>query len=728
MNPRLLRRRAAATTAVALLALTFLYASPAAAVPTRYEAENATISQGTVATNHLGYSGTGFVDMTNVTGSYVEWTISAAAAGTATLGIRFANGTTTDRPMDIAVNGTVTAANLSFPSTGNWDTWQTKTLTVSVPAGASTIRTTATTSNGGPNLDYLDAQVAAAASGEYQAEDGTITQGVVESNHLGYTGTGFVNFDNVAGSALQWTVTVASAGRYNLVFRYANGTTTNRPLDVFANGVLVGNDVAFAGLGSWDTWREVTVAADLPAGSSTVRVVSVTADGGPNLDRLVVAARPANVVRVTSISALQSAANAATPGTRIELADGSYSVSTAIRLTKSGTASAPITIAAEHTGAAEIKGTAGFTFANVSYVTLEGFKLTHTGGITLPGDSDHLRFTRNLIQVPGTQIGAWVTVVCDDCQVDHNTFQNKSTEGVFLQITGPGSNDMAQRTWIHHNYFLNHTFSGSNGGESIRLGFSYRQLASAHAVVEYNLFEHADGDIEAISVKSSDNVIRYNTIRDSKGWIVLRHGNRNVVEGNVEFGSGIRLYENDHVIINNVVQGSQIIVGSGTMRDDTSGGTEHAAADRALVAFNTVVGSGTLLDIGPGSDAYGPDDCTFADNIFSGSGSGGLVNVNNGTNLHWQGNIIWAGTAGDMPSSGYRLVDPALAADAYGVYRLQSASSPAVDTALGAYSQVVLDVDLQTRTSAKDVGADEFVAAGTIRRPLTSADVGPFGG
>jgi parallel beta-helix repeat protein len=112
-------------------------------------------------------------------------------------------------------------------------------------------------------------------------------------------------------------------------------------------------------------------------------------------------------------------------------------------------------------------------------------------------------------------------------------------------------------------------------------------------------------------VKSSDNTIRFNTIRDSKGSIVLRHGNRNLVEGNLLLGgnSGIRFYENDHVVINNLIQGGtgQIIAGSGTVIDDTTGGTEHARADRVLVAFNTIVGTATpLIDVGPGSSRSRP--------------------------------------------------------------------------------------------------------------------------
>ncbi|MFF4549372.1 glycosyl hydrolase family 28 protein [Streptomyces sp. NPDC001435] len=124
---------------------------------TRYEAENAASSAGsTVDTDHAGYSGTGFVNTPNASGSYVEWTADAATAGTRTISLGYTNGTTADRPMDIAVNGTVVAAHVSFPPTGDWTAWRTVDVTVPLTAGANTIRTTATASGGCPNLDYLD--------------------------------------------------------------------------------------------------------------------------------------------------------------------------------------------------------------------------------------------------------------------------------------------------------------------------------------------------------------------------------------------------------------------------------------------------------------------------------------------------------------------------------------------------------------------------------------------
>ena len=270
-----------------LIALSLLPVTAAAGAAVRYEAEVATISQGVVESNHLGFSGTGFVNYDNLVGSYVQWTVNASAAGTATIGLRYSNGTTTNRPMDITVNGVLVSDELAFGSTTNWDTWATKTITAAVNAGANTIRATATTANGGPNVDFLDFEVAAPTS-DYQAENATISQGVVESNHLGYTGTGFVNYDNVVGSYVEWTVSAAAAGSASLAIRYSNGTTTNRPMDITVNGALVADELAFNGTTNWDTWQDATLTAPLNAGANTVRATATTANGGPNVDRLTV--------------------------------------------------------------------------------------------------------------------------------------------------------------------------------------------------------------------------------------------------------------------------------------------------------------------------------------------------------------------------------------------------------------------------------------------------------
>ncbi|MFI7705249.1 glycosyl hydrolase family 28 protein [Nonomuraea sp. NPDC049480] len=131
-----------------------LYGTPP--LGTRYEAENATISRGVVESNHAGFSGTGFVNYDNVAGSSVEFAVNATSAGTATLTFRYANGTTASRPMDIAVNGAVVVTAKAFPGTGSWATWQSTSVSAPLTAGPNTVRATAATAGGGPNLDYLE--------------------------------------------------------------------------------------------------------------------------------------------------------------------------------------------------------------------------------------------------------------------------------------------------------------------------------------------------------------------------------------------------------------------------------------------------------------------------------------------------------------------------------------------------------------------------------------------
>jgi polygalacturonase len=118
---------------------------------TTYEAEQAVVSQGLVQSNHAGYSGTGFVNLDNVAGSYVEFTVAGPGSSVA---VRYANGTTTNRPMALSVNGAA-ASTVDFPGTGAWTTWATRSAPVTLASGTNTIRLTSNTGDGGPNLDRI---------------------------------------------------------------------------------------------------------------------------------------------------------------------------------------------------------------------------------------------------------------------------------------------------------------------------------------------------------------------------------------------------------------------------------------------------------------------------------------------------------------------------------------------------------------------------------------------
>jgi hypothetical protein len=151
-----MRFKAVIATSVAVAVVGVWAAGSAFGATTHHEAETSpAVCTGTIDSDHSGFSGTGFCNGTNATGAYAQFTVSAAAAGTATVAVRYANGTTTNRPADLIVNG-ATAQSVPFEGTGAWTTWATRTLTVNVNAGNNTIRLNPTSSTGLANIDYID--------------------------------------------------------------------------------------------------------------------------------------------------------------------------------------------------------------------------------------------------------------------------------------------------------------------------------------------------------------------------------------------------------------------------------------------------------------------------------------------------------------------------------------------------------------------------------------------
>ncbi|WP_199044698.1 carbohydrate-binding protein, partial [Glycomyces salinus] len=142
---------------------------------------------GTIESNHSGYSGSGFCDTPNETGASSEFTVDSESAGEAEVRVRFANDSSSGaRGADVVVNGaTVDAA--SFETTGSWSTWRTKTLTVPLEEGENTIDLVATGSEGLPNIDYLEHVLPDDGGGDpvrYEAEDApAVCDGTIDTNH-----------------------------------------------------------------------------------------------------------------------------------------------------------------------------------------------------------------------------------------------------------------------------------------------------------------------------------------------------------------------------------------------------------------------------------------------------------------------------------------------------------------------------------------------------------------
>jgi hypothetical protein len=115
-----------------------------------------------------------------------------------------------------------------------------------------------------------------------QAEDATLNNATTTNKGKGYTGTGYVVYEQASGADIQWTVDLPAAGPYALGVRYASEDDLTMELRV--NGDLVVEAFAFPATGGPIEWDTVETEVQLSEGENRVRLISV--EGGPHVDRL----------------------------------------------------------------------------------------------------------------------------------------------------------------------------------------------------------------------------------------------------------------------------------------------------------------------------------------------------------------------------------------------------------------------------------------------------------
>jgi GH15 family glucan-1,4-alpha-glucosidase len=153
-----------------------------------------------------------------------------------------------------------------------------------------------------------------------EAETATRNGVTTNTNHTGYTGTGFVDGFDAVGDYVQFSVTAPEAGKYALVFRYGNGTTNLPTRTVYVDGANNGALTFYptrnsSGTPSWDEWLyDAYKVVTLTAGTHTVKLAYDAGNTGAiNLDNLVLGTFDEPGVR------LADAAMAAIGATHIEL-------------------------------------------------------------------------------------------------------------------------------------------------------------------------------------------------------------------------------------------------------------------------------------------------------------------------------------------------------------------------------------------------------------------------
>lgn len=422
-----------------------------------------------------------------------------------------------------------------------------------------------------------------------------------------------------------------------------------------------------------------------------------------------------------------------------------------------GESGSPIVLKAETPGGVIFIGSSEMNIWG-EYLIVDGFYWN--GGI---GTNNHVEFRQsgssinfasnsiirncafNNLITPVDEKSRWIVLYGTNNTVENCSFLNKDSTGVFVLVELSYQNGNVAGHTIRNNYFYKLSpkddwVVNSNDAEGIRIGSSGVQTVNAGVLVENNYFQEVDGENEIISNKSLGNTYRNNTFRNCRGSLVLRHGAQALVEGNYFLGEnkpksgGIRVIDQDHIIINNYMQGldnssdgfnNGITLMGG---DSASGGTSNGyqTVSNVLIAFNTIYNSDDPIYFNASRGNNVPQGIIANNLIYSTNGtiiSGDIASI--GGQMTYEGNVFGGSTIG--------ITDPGIT-NANGNFSVSgelfkpSTTGPAANTAQGTYNQVTLDIEGFTRpVNGKDVGAHEIVGAtgiATNPTPIVDTNVG----
>jgi arabinogalactan endo-1,4-beta-galactosidase len=111
---------------------------------------------GTIDSNNGGYTGSGFANTNNASGTGVRWRVNVPSSGTYTFQFRHANGTTGNRPGALRRGSTTVVSSVALNQTGSWSTWvNSAAVTATLNAGVNDIALVSTTAGGLANIDSI---------------------------------------------------------------------------------------------------------------------------------------------------------------------------------------------------------------------------------------------------------------------------------------------------------------------------------------------------------------------------------------------------------------------------------------------------------------------------------------------------------------------------------------------------------------------------------------------
>ncbi len=242
-----------------------------------YDAMNGVLIEPT--TDVDGVENVGFIDPSD----WMEYNVDIPSAGTYTFSFRVAS-----EPGGAMVTLSSDGNDLGdfeVGPTGGWQSWTDVTLAVDLPAGSQTIRLTSQAAS--YNINWLSITGGGTATGgggddpdvsfstRIEAEAYDAAEGVQLETTTDVDGVQNVGFID-PNDWMEYNVNLPADGTYRFVFRVASEPGG-------ASVVLTSNGDEFGAFtvdptGGWQSWTDVTLLAELPAGEQTIRLTSLAAN------------------------------------------------------------------------------------------------------------------------------------------------------------------------------------------------------------------------------------------------------------------------------------------------------------------------------------------------------------------------------------------------------------------------------------------------------------------
>jgi len=342
----------------------------------------------------------------------------------------------------------------------------------------------------------------------------------------------------------------------------------------------------------------------------------------------------------STLKEIVAAVRNAKPGDTIRIPDGSYP-NAALLLSADGTAGKPVVVMAASPG--------GVVFTGNSYMKLAGnylevHNLHFTDGYAQKDPviefrinnqqlANHCRVSNCVIENYSRperfNTDSWIVMWGKNNRMDHCTIGDKLNGGTTLIVNLDDERSQKNFHSIDSNFFRRHSRLASNGGETIRVGVSRYSLTASHTQIHHNFFYQCNGEVEIISIKSGNNVISRNTFYECEGGLVLRHGSKNTIEGNIFIGNnkpytgGVRVINPGHQVYNNLfidLAGERFRSALGVLN-----GVPNSAINRyyqvkdADIHHNTFINCANII-FGAGKDAertLAPENVRFHHNYIN---------------------------------------------------------------------------------------------------------------